>query len=54
MNEIKVGDKIDVGDGYITNVIKIEYCPYAKMKLYFFYNIEGEYKYNIREYIKKM
>lgn len=51
--ELKVGDKIDV-DGFITELKEIKYCPYAQMDLYWFYNEQGEYKFNILEWIEKV
>lgn len=50
---LKVGDKIDIG-GFITELIEIKYDPYARMDLYWFYNENGEYKYNVREWITKV
>jgi|TARA_R110000744_G_scaffold375165_1_gene488455 hypothetical protein len=54
MNELKIGDKIDVGHGHITELKDILFCPYASMLLYWFFNEKGEYKYNIREFIHKV
>ena len=53
MDELKVGDKIDIGN-FITELKEIKYDPYAKMDLYWFYNEKGEYKYNVREWINKV
>lgn len=54
MEELKVGDKIDVGYGHVTELKEIKFCPYAKINLYWFYNDKGEYKYNVREFVKKV
>jgi hypothetical protein len=52
--DLKVGDKIDVGYGCITELKEIKYDPYAMVDLYWFYNEKGEYKFNVREYITKL
>ena len=54
MKKLKVGDKIYVGYGHITELKEIIFCPYAKINLYWFYNNKGEYKFNVRDAIKKM
>ena len=51
--DLKVGDKIDIG-GFVTELKEIKYDPYARMDLYWFYNENGEYKYNVREWITKV
>jgi len=51
--DLKIGDKIDIG-GFITELKEIKYDPYARMDLYWFYNENGEYKYNVREWITKV
>lgn len=51
--DLKVGDKIDVC-GFVTELKEIIYYPCIKMKLYWFYNEKGEYKYNVRDWIKKV
>lgn len=55
--EIKV--KINVGDeimsvGHVSKIEKIEYCPIAKVDLYWFFNEKGELKYNILPFISKI
>jgi len=50
--DFKVGDTIDIG-GFITSLDKIEYDLYAKIDLYWFWNERGEYKFNVRDGIKK-
>ena len=52
--ELKVGDKIDIGKNYTTILDKIEYCPFAKIDLYLFYTDKNEYKFNVKEFIKKI
>jgi hypothetical protein len=52
-DDLKVGDKIDVG-GFITKLEEIKYDPYAQINLYWFYNENGEYKFNVREWITKV
>ena len=51
--DLKVGDKIDIG-GFVTELKEIKYDTYAEMELYWFYNENGEYKYNVREWITKV
>lgn len=50
---LRAGDPIEVGDGFKTLLDKIEYCPVAGIPLYWFYNEAGEYRYNVREFIKR-
>jgi hypothetical protein len=51
--DLKVGDKINI-DGFITELKEIKYDPYAQIILYWFYNENGEYKFNVREWITKV
>ena len=51
--DLKVGDKIDIG-GFVTELKEIKYDLYARMYLFWFYNENGEYKYNVREWVTKV
>ena len=51
--DLKVGDKINVG-GFITTLEEIKYDHYANIDLYWFRNEKGEYKFNLKEFIKKV
>jgi len=51
--DLKVGDIIDIG-GFVTELEEIKYDPFARMDLYWFYNENGEYRYNVLEWITKV
>jgi hypothetical protein len=51
---LKIGDKIDLGEGFISRIKDMSYDPGFDTTKCWFYNREGLYKYRLLEDIKKV